>query len=88
MLLFKKPNKKEVNKRFYEKVDSFKIGNRLKALRSEKGETTMEMAQALGISASAVTMYETGNRIPRDEIKVRIAEHFGVSVESIFFPAA
>ena len=73
---------------FYEKVDSFKIGNRLKALRSEKGETTMEMAQALGISASAVTMYETGNRIPRDEIKVRIAEHFGVSVESIFFPAA
>ena len=53
---------------FYEKVDSFKIGNRLKALRSEKGETTMEMAQALGISASAVTMYETGNRIPRDEI--------------------
>lgn len=71
----------------YEKVDSARIGNRLKTLRSEKGETAEETANGIGISASAVFMYEQGHRIPRDEIKIRIAEHFGVPVEAIFFPA-
>ena len=70
----------------YEWMDPEKIGRTVKGLREEKGETSEQMAGALGISQSAVTMYETGKRIPRDEIKIRIAEHFGVTVESIFFP--
>ncbi len=71
----------------YEKMDSIKIGSRIKGLRTERGETAEELAKILGISCSAVGMYETGQRIPRDEIKIRIAEHFTVPVESIFFPA-
>ena len=70
----------------YEWMDPEKIGRTVKGLREEKGETSEQMAGALGISQSAVTMYETGKRVPRDEIKIRIAEHFGVTVESIFFP--
>ena len=70
----------------YEKMDSIKIGSRIKGLRTERGESTEELAKSLGISCSAVGMYETGQRIPRDEIKIRIAEHFTVPVESIFFP--
>lgn len=71
----------------YEKPNGEKIGERIKGLRTERGETAEELAKSIGISSSAIGMYENGQRIPRDEIKIRIAEHFTVPVESIFFPA-
>ena len=70
----------------YEGMDPVQIGKTLKGLREQKGESAEELSTALNISASAVAMYETGKRVPRDEIKIRIAEHFVVPVESIFFP--
>ena len=30
-------------------------------------------------------MYENGSRIPRDEIKIRIANYYKLSVQCIFF---
>jgi len=33
----------------------------------------------------AVSLYESGERIPKDEIKVKIARFFGVTVDSIFY---
>ena len=72
----------------YEKIDSEKIGNRLRDIRTERGETTETVAKEIGISASAITMYETGQRIPRDEIKIRLAEYYGLPVERIFFATA
>lgn len=55
-------------------------------LRELRGEKTQgEIAESLGISKSAWAMYERGERIPRDEIKVRISNFFGKSVEEIFF---
>lgn len=71
----------------YEKVDGAKIGNRIKTLRNNRGETAEDMARSIGTSCSAIGMYESGQRVPRDEIKIKIAEHFSVTVESIFFPA-
>lgn len=56
---------------------------RLVAARGEKSRG--EVAKAVGISESAVSMYETGARIPRDEIKVKLADYFGVSVQALFF---
>ena len=44
-----------------------------------------EVATAVGISKSALSMYENGERIPRDEIKIRLARYYNESVESIFF---
>lgn len=59
------------------------IGQRLRELcGAEKPEN---VAHELGISRSALFMYERGERIPRDEIKVKIARKYGVSVQSIFF---
>ena len=58
---------------------------RLTTLREEKGLTKAELAEALGISPSAVSAYELGARIPRDEVKIKIAEFFGVSVLDLFF---
>lgn len=56
---------------------------KLVAARGEKSRE--EVAKAVGISLSAVSMYETGARIPRDEIKVRLADYFGTSVQALFF---
>ncbi len=64
-------------------IDSKVIGDRLKSLRGDK--TIKEVAESLNISESALSMYETGNRIPRDEIKMRIANYYGKSVQSIFY---
>lgn len=64
-------------------MDSEKIAKKLVALRGEK--TREEVAKAVGVSLSAMAMYETGARIPRDETKKRIAKYFGVTVEEIFF---
>lgn len=63
------------------------IGERLARLRSAAQKTGDEVAKACGISRSALTMYETGVRIPRDEIKVKLARYYNVSVEKIFFEA-
>lgn len=59
------------------------IGQRLRELRGDRPRD--EVAEALGISVSALTMYETGQRVPRDQIKVKIAEFYGTTVQEIFF---
>ena len=64
-------------------MNSVEIGKRLKALRGT--QTPDFVAESLGISRSALFMYERGERIPRDQIKKRIAQYFGQSVEEIFF---
>ena len=59
------------------------IAKKLAALRGERSQE--KVARDLGISVSALSMYEQGNRIPRDEIKIKIAEYYGQTVQSIFF---
>lgn len=59
------------------------IAKRLINLRGEK--TQLEVAKALGISQSTYAMYETGRRIPTDEIKIKISVYYGTSVQDIFF---
>ena len=59
------------------------IGARLRVLRGEK--TIREVAKDCGISYSALSMYEIGQRVPRDEVKKKLADYFGTSVEALFF---
>ena len=59
------------------------IGKRLQDLRGARNQE--EVATACGISPAAVGMYERGERVPRDEIKIRLARYFGVSVEDLFY---
>lgn len=58
-------------------------GAKLKELRGTK--TQQEAADGIGITKSALAMYERDERIPRDEVKVRIANYYGVSVLFLFF---
>ncbi len=64
-------------------MNTEKIARKLVELRGDK--TRVEVAKAVGISISALTMYEIGERVPRDSIKVRLAQYYGVSVEELFY---
>ena len=66
-----------------EKLDSATIARRLIDLRGDRSQ--QEIANALGITRAAVGMYETGDRIPKDEVKAAIAKLYGRTVQEIFF---
>ena len=57
------------------------IAKRLIELRG--GRTQKEVAESLGISISALCMYEIGQRIPRDEVKIKIAKYYEKSVQDV-----
>lgn len=64
-------------------MDPEKIAERLRKLRGER--TLDEVSKATGIGRSAMGMYETGQRIPRDEVKIKLAQYYNKTIEEIFF---
>ena len=58
-------------------------GRRLVQLRGKK--TQSEVAAAIGISTSALGMYEKEQRSPRDEIKIKLADYYQTTVGDLFF---
>ena len=64
-------------------MDAVSIGRKLVELRGER--TQQQVARDLEISDSAICAYETGARIPRDELKLRIAQYYGLTVGELFF---
>ena len=56
-----------------------------KMVELRNGRAREEVASACGISVSALAMYENGTRIPKDDIKIRIANYYGTTVESLFY---
>ena len=59
------------------------IGERLRTLRGNLSRE--DIALKLGVTAQAIYNYETGVRVPTDELKTKIAEIFGKTVQEIFF---
>lgn len=59
--------------------------NKLKELREAQNESQSVAAEGIGISKSALAMYERGERTPRDEAKVKIAHYYGKTVQELFF---
>lgn len=64
-------------------MNAKEIGQKLINLRGLRSQE--EVATAVGTSVSAIGMYERGERIPRDEIKIKIAKYYQTSVQDIFF---
>ena len=64
-------------------MDAKQIGQRLAELRGER--TQQEVASSIGISVSALSMYEVGERIPRDNIKIRLSNYYHCPVADLFF---
>lgn len=65
--------------------DMIKAGQKIKTLRENSSLAPEKVASDIGISVSSYNKYEAGIRVPRDEIKEKIANYFNRSVGFIFF---
>ncbi len=59
------------------------VGSTLKRLRGDTPQG--EVASAVGVLQSTYSMYESGQRVPSDEVKEKIAAYFNETVQNIFF---
>jgi len=60
-----------------------KIGNKLKALRVEKGFTPLDVAERLNISESTYRRFENDKSIPDIEMLDKITNEYNIKVEDI-----
>lgn len=56
------------------------LGERIRTLRERAGMKQTDLSKYLNISNSTLSQYETGQRVPSDEIKIKIANRFDVTV--------
>lgn len=59
------------------------VGSKLRELRGNQSKSVV--AEAVGVSESAYVKYERNERVPRDDVKMRIASYFNKTVQEIFF---
>lgn len=64
-------------------MEKRKVAENLVSLRN--GKSREKIAEEIGISVSTLQMYENAKRVPKDSIKVKLANFYGVTVQSIFF---
>lgn len=64
-------------------MDAIALGKKLRELRGDKPQR--EVAEALGVTNMAISQYENGLRIPADDIKIRMARYYDMSVGSLFY---
>ncbi len=58
--------------------------NTIKVERAKKNWTQEDLARQIGISRQSINSIETGKFIPSTVLALKMAEVFGVTVESIF----
>lgn len=66
-------------------ISTMEIGQRLRALRTKCGCTLQRVSDDTGLGVSALTMYELGQRMPRDEAKIILSDYYKVSINDLFF---
>jgi transcriptional regulator with XRE-family HTH domain len=59
------------------------FADRLKEIRSAKGLTQVQLAEALGVSKGTIAMWETGKREPNYETLNELSEIFGKRIDYI-----
>ena len=64
-------------------MERTEAGKKLVELRGNKSQE--EVAKAVGITQSALSMYERGERTPRDDVQIKLANYFESDVAFIFF---
>jgi len=57
------------------------IGERLRSLRKLHKIRQEDLAEILGVKGAAISRYEANKDTPSDAIKVKIAEHFNISLD-------
>ena len=62
-------------------MDQEKIGKFIAERRKECNLTQEELAEKLNVTTSSISQYESGDRIPSDDVKIKIAKLFDVSLD-------
>lgn len=60
------------------------LGNKIRELRHRDGRTQEVLAEALGVTAQAVSRWESGGSYPDMEIIPAIANYFHISIDELF----
>ncbi len=60
------------------------IGNKIRYLRCRSGLTQEQLGERLGLSAQAISKWETGVSLPDITMLPALAEEFGVSIDELF----
>lgn len=63
--------------------DKVRMGKVLRELRGDR--SLADVAKNVGVSVSAMSMYESGDRVPRDQVKLALAVYYDRPVSYIFF---
>lgn len=62
----------------------FKMNNRIRVLRAEKGWSQAELAERVQVSRNSINAVENGKFDPSLPLAFRIADAFEVKVEDVF----
>ena len=57
------------------------MSERLRTLREEMSLTQSQLAEKLDIAVSSISQYESGDRVPSDDVKIKLASFFDVSLD-------
>lgn len=58
-----------------------KFGDRLRELREEKELMSKDFAKIMNVEPATVTNWEKGKRFPKDDVLLKIADYFNVSID-------
>ena len=60
------------------------ITNRVKELRSERGWTQQQLAEAVGVSRQSINSIERNRYVPSLQLALEFARVFGLATDEIF----
>jgi len=64
---------------------SNELRNRIRVFRAEHRLSQAELADAIGVSRKTISTIEVGRFVPSTIIALKIARHFEVPLEEVFF---
>lgn len=64
---------------------SDELENRIRVFRAEYRLSQAELADAIGVSRKTISTIEVGRFVPSTVIALKIARHFKVPLEEVFF---
>lgn len=59
------------------------FSNTIRILRSNKKLTMQELANQLGVTKGAVSMWENKGIVPREDILIKISQLYGISIDKL-----
>ncbi len=60
------------------------LGERIRKFRKENNLTQQQLADLLGVSRESISMYERGERTPRYEKLIKLAQLSKLSLDELF----